>query len=108
MQAQFICLSVNLLQLLEHEIDQQGIRNTPEEQRWVARLKLVSEVAATANTVLPRTLRLMQQITQDSVKFIRWVSCPALESHPLAASLCSPRGPLRQVMNSQLWTPLRT
>ena len=74
MQAQFICLSLNLLQLLEHEIDQQGIRNTPEEQRRAARLKLASEVAATANTVLPRALRLMQQITQHSVKLIRWVA----------------------------------
>jgi len=74
MQAQFICLSVNLLQLLEHELDKQGIRNTPEQTRRAARLDLSNKVAATANTVLPKTLRLMQRITQHSVKLIRWVA----------------------------------
>jgi len=74
MQAQFICLSMNLLQLLEHEMGQQGIVNTPEVKRRVARLKRAIEVAAKANQVVPKTLRLMQQITQHSVKFIRWVA----------------------------------
>jgi hypothetical protein len=74
MQAQFICLSVNLLQLLEHELGEQGIRNEPEEKRRAARLELAGKAAATANTVLPKTLRLMQRITQHSVKLIRWVA----------------------------------
>lgn len=74
MQAQFICLSVNLLQLLEHELGRQGIRNGPEEKRRAARLKLAAELAAKAKAVLPKTLRLMQQTTQHSVKLIRWVA----------------------------------
>jgi len=38
--------------------------------RRAARLELAGKVAATAKTVLPKTLRLMQRITQHSVKFI--------------------------------------
>lgn len=74
MQAQFICLSVNLLQLLEHDLGRQGIRNGPEEKRRAARLKLAGELAAKAKAVLPKTLRLMQRTTQHSVKLIRWVA----------------------------------
>jgi hypothetical protein len=82
MQAQFICLSVNLLQLLEDELDKQGIRNVPEEQRRAARLKQAVEVAAKAKAVLPKTLQLMQQITQHSVKLIRWVAAQLWNSIP--------------------------
>jgi IS4 transposase len=71
MQAQFICLSVNLLQLLDHELGQQGIRNEPEEKRRAARSKLAWEVATKAKAVPPKTRRLMQRITQHSVKLIR-------------------------------------
>jgi hypothetical protein len=82
MQAQFICLSVNLLALLEHELDKQGICNAPEEKRRAARLDLANEAAAKANTVLPKTLRLMQRITQHSVKLIRWVAAQLWNSIP--------------------------
>ena len=74
MQAQFICLSVNLLHLLEHELAEQGIRNTPEVRRRAKRLEQAAEIATQAGAVLPKALCLMQQITQHSVKFIRWVA----------------------------------
>lgn len=72
--AQFICLSVHLQQRLGKELGQRGMRNKPEEKRRAARLKQAVEVAAKARPVLPKTLRLMQQITQHSAKFIRWIA----------------------------------
>ncbi len=74
MQAQFICMSVNLLQLLEHELDAQGICNAPETKRRARRLEQATATAAKAGKMLPKTLRLMQKITQHSVKLIRWVA----------------------------------
>ncbi|MDI1312558.1 transposase [Prosthecobacter sp.] len=74
MQAQFICLSVNLLQLLEHELETQGIRNTPEVKRRAKRLEQATAVATKAGAVLPKPLRVVQQITQHCVKLIRWVA----------------------------------
>jgi hypothetical protein len=74
MQAQFICLSVNLLQLIEDEIGKEGIVNQPEVKRRAARLEAAQEQAASQNAVLPKTLVMMQQMTQHSVKLIRWVA----------------------------------
>ena len=74
MQAQFICLSVNLLHLIEHELGQEGIHNVPEEKRRAQRLDQAKTQAASRNTVLPKTLIMMQQLTQHSVKLIRWVA----------------------------------
>ena len=74
MQAQFICLSINLLQLIEHEVGQEGIHNVPEEKRRAQRLDQAKTQAASRNTVLPKTLIMMQQMTQHSVKLIRWVA----------------------------------
>jgi hypothetical protein len=74
MQAQFICLSVNLLQLIEDEIGKEGIVNQAEVKRRAARLEAAQEQAASQNAVLPKTLVMMQQMTQHSVKLIRWVA----------------------------------
>jgi hypothetical protein len=92
-------LGVNLLEMLEHEDEAQDIRNTPEVKR---RAKSLEQAAAVAT----KTLRLVQQITQLSIKFIRCVSYPALARHTLAASLCDIGLPLRQVKSGELWTPL--
>lgn len=74
MQAQFICLSVNLLQLLEHELEKAGISNAPEKKRRAGRLEQAKAMAASQKRELPKALLLMQQITQHSVKLIRWVA----------------------------------
>jgi hypothetical protein len=73
MQAQFICLSLNLLQLIEHGLSQEGIVNQPEVKRRAARLEVAQKQAKNQNTVLPRMLVMMQHMTQHSVKLIRWV-----------------------------------
>ena len=74
MQAQFICLSVNLLRLLEHDLSQEGIVNEPEVKRRAARLEVAQKQAASQNTVLPKMLVMMQHMTQHSVKLIPWVA----------------------------------
>ena len=74
MQAQFICLSVNLLHLIEHELGQAGIHNVPEEKRRAQRLDQAKKQAASQNNVLPKTMIMMQQLTQHSAKLIRWVA----------------------------------
>jgi Transposase DDE domain len=74
MQAQFICLSVNLLQFIEHDLGKEGIINEPEVKRRAARLESARGQAASQKTVLPRMLVMMQQMTQHSVKLIRWVA----------------------------------
>lgn len=74
MQAQFICLTVNLLHLIEHELGKEGIVNEPEMKRRAARLELAKKQAKSQNSVLPRMVIMMQQMTQHSVKLIRWVA----------------------------------
>jgi len=54
MQAQFICLSVNLLQFVEHLLGKEGIVNEPEAKRCAARLEVAKTQAANKNTVLPK------------------------------------------------------
>ena len=75
MQAQFLCLTMNLLTLLEHQLaTQEDIRNRPEEQRRAKRLEKDKVQAAKLNTVLPQALLLVRRITQIGVKLIRWVA----------------------------------
>jgi hypothetical protein len=74
MQAQFICITLNLLQLIEHELGKEGIVNKPEIKRRAARLEVAKEQAKSQNSVLPRMVIMMQQMTQHSVKLIRWVA----------------------------------
>lgn len=75
MQAQFICLTLNLLGLFEHRIDtEEDIRNEPEAKRRAARLSRVKEAVEKAGGVLPATVDRLILSTQHSVKFIRWVA----------------------------------
>lgn len=74
MQAQFICLTVNLLQFIEQELGKEGIVNESEKKRRAARLEAARKQAAGQNTVLPQMLVMMQRVTQHSVKLIRWVA----------------------------------
>ena len=75
MQAQFMCLSTNLLTLLEHQLQSaEAITNKPEEQRRAQRLEKAKRDAARQDAVLPGALFLVQGITQHTVKFIRWVA----------------------------------
>lgn len=75
MQAQFLCLSANLLTFFEHQIGtKEGIANEPEIKRRAQRLVKFRAVAKAQNTVLPQGLEMAQHMTQHALKFIRWVA----------------------------------
>jgi hypothetical protein len=83
MQAQFLCLTLNLLHLLEHDLEQnEGIHNKPEKERRAKRLAQAKETAAKAGLKLPKTVELVQNITQHSVKLIRWVATQLFLPNP--------------------------
>jgi hypothetical protein len=86
MQAQFICLSVNLLQLIDYEMSKEGIVNEPEGKRRAARLEAAKIRAANQKTVLPTMLVMLQQMTQHSVKLIRWIAAQLWIDVPWKAS----------------------
>ncbi len=75
MQAQFMCLSANLLHLLEHELaTKEGITNKAEEARRDKRLEQAKAVAASQDTALPKAVRSARKLTQHTLKLIRWVA----------------------------------
>ena len=83
MQAQFLCLTLNLLHLFEHQIEtQEGIRNEPENKRRAQRLARATEGVKKAGGVFPATLARLIVSTQHSVKFIRWVATELWISNP--------------------------
>ena len=74
MQAQFMCLSANLLHLFEHQLAAtESITNVAEEARRAKRLEKAHAVAEDHNTVLPKALARVQNLTQHSLKLIRWL-----------------------------------
>ena len=89
MQAQFICLSVNLLQTSEHELEQAGNSNAAEKKRRAERLDLAKAKGASQKKDLPKALRLMQEITQHSANLIHWVA-PQLWLHAPWQEACAP------------------
>lgn len=74
-QANLICIAENLLLLLHHQLElEEGVRNEAEIQRREKRLNLAITEARKAGGRLPLALRKVQRLTQNSVKFIRWVA----------------------------------
>ena len=74
-QAQFICLAENLLLLLRHHLEKtEGLRNEAEIRRRQRRLEEATEKVTASGGVIPLALRELQHLTQNSVKFIRWVA----------------------------------
>lgn len=87
MQAQFLCLTLNLLHLLDHDLEKnEGIYNAPERKRRAKRLAQVKASVAKAGLILPKTVELVQNLTQHSVKLIRWVATQIWLAHPWAAA----------------------
>jgi len=75
MQAQFLCITMNLFLLMEHQLaTEEGIRNEPEEKRRAQRLDKAQQEAKKHNTILPKALFLVTAMSQVGVKLIRWVS----------------------------------
>lgn len=74
-QANLICLAENLLLLLRNHLDvEEDIRNEAEIKRREKRLEQAMTQVSKKGGRLPLPLRTVQHLTQNSVKFIRWVA----------------------------------
>jgi hypothetical protein len=74
MQAQFLCITHNLLLWLDHQVGvEHGIHNIAEDKRRAERFAKLTEVVTAAGRVLPSAWSALQQATVRSVKLIRWL-----------------------------------
>lgn len=73
MQAQFVCISHNLMLLLEGCLEKEGIENEIENNRRNKRLKKALTSSKISIDKLPIILKQPKRATQRSVKFIRWL-----------------------------------
>ena len=72
-QANFICITHNLLRLLEDEVEKDGVENKQDKERRECRTEKALEktkLSADQVSVMNRTA---QRVTQRSIVFIRWL-----------------------------------
>lgn len=73
MQAQFVCLTHNLMLIFEKRLKQEGIENQNEDNRRDKRLEKALSENGYKKEELPMFLSTPKRATQRSVKFIRWL-----------------------------------
>ena len=73
MQAQFVCITHNLMLILEGCIEKEGIGNEIENNRRNMRLVKALAGSKISADKLPAFLKQPKRATQRSVKFIRWL-----------------------------------
>jgi Transposase DDE domain len=83
-QMEFICLTHNLMLLLEAKLEKEGIRNEAENKRRAERLDEAREQARKNGGKLPSPLELVIRATSRSVKLIRWIRSYLLDNTPWA------------------------
>lgn len=73
-QAEFLCLTHNLLRRMEEVLDrQEGVINQPDRQRRTQRLAAQKSVTEQAGRLWPSTWATLAKPVQYSVKLIRWL-----------------------------------
>ena len=73
-QAEFLCLTHNLLRQMEEELaSKEGVINTQDCKRRTARLAQQKLVTKQAGRLWPSTWDTLQKPVQYSVKLIRWL-----------------------------------
>jgi hypothetical protein len=74
MQANFLCLAVNLVTLFEHQVrEEHGVSNEPEDKRRAKRLAKEKQGVEKIGKRLPQLHESLTRVTQTSVKFLRWL-----------------------------------
>ncbi len=73
MQAEFVCLTHNLMLLLEDELKEEGIENVVESKRQAQRTREAIEIIHRGGKKIPVCLFKITRFTQRSIKFIRWL-----------------------------------
>ena len=73
-QAQFLCLTHNLLRLMEQELaSKESLTNQPDIQRRAQRLARQKAATLKAGRLWPATWDTLQKPVQYSVKLVRWL-----------------------------------
>jgi hypothetical protein len=73
-QAEFLCLTHNLLRRMEEVLDrEEGVINQPDRQRRTQRLAAQKSVTEQAGRLWPSTWATLEKPVQYSVKLIRWL-----------------------------------
>jgi hypothetical protein len=86
MQAYFLCLAHNLMQIFErHLAAEHQVTNLAEEKRRAHRLAAQQRLASARQAVLPALVQTHQRPTQTSLKLFRWVRCHFFSQLPLVA-----------------------
>ncbi len=86
MQAHFLCLAHNLIQLFErHLAAEHLVTNVAEEKRRARRLTEQQRLAKARGAVLRALVQTHQRLTQTSLKLFRWVRCHFFSELPLVA-----------------------
>lgn len=75
-QAELLCLTHNLIRLIEHQLASQQVVNQPDCARHAKRLAQQKEITAQSGRLWPSTWDTLYMPVQYSVKLIRWLrSC---------------------------------
>ena len=83
MQANFICLTHNLMVIQEHRLKaEENVTNTSEIKRKAQRLEDEISRLAENNETLPVLLQDFQRLTQRSVKYVRWLRAYLFSNAP--------------------------
>ena len=79
-----MCLIHNLMVLYNNELENGGLRNTPEEKRRAGRLEKRTQKVTKAQRQMPTIISGFQRLTQRSVKLVRWFRHFMWVNKPLA------------------------
>lgn len=91
-QARFLCLVHNLLLWFEQVVlEPAGVTPQAEDRRRARRLEETKRELARRHQTLPRLVESLQQGTQRSVKFIRWLRSHLFSPTPCSQALASLR-----------------
>ena len=72
-QAEFLCLTHNLIRLTEEQTAKEGVINQPDLKRRKARLAEQKQATVQAGRLWPSTWETLQKPVQYSVKLVRWL-----------------------------------
>ena len=93
MQAQFLCITHNLLALHEEYLKKEhALANVPENERRQKRLQKEMDRARKAGKQLPSLYISLSRATQIAVKFIRWLRIHLFRSTPWKLAEANLRG----------------
>lgn len=86
-QAHFICLTHNLLRLLEDQIEAQGVENSQDPKRREKRLKDALDKRSIELNDVPTLASMVRRVVQRSTIMLRWLKAHLQEHTPWSDAL---------------------